>query len=321
MPLRPHRVVEAYASNEPQVLSVLSSDEDYIVRSYVAANPNTPVEALQALSRDKGQPVVTRAGANGCDVRYNVAKNPSTPAATLNEMSSDEDYIVRCGVASNPNTPADVLRALSGDIIIVRWNVAGNPGTPVEVLLDLIKDTPEIAAQAVMNIQHPERWVTRSVHESGALPTMLFPFPPQGRPRALDILSGRFMKWHSGPSSVGSTPSQVQSLDECDIINLMEKKIKFVAGAHSTVTFQRKFLMPLFNAGIITEYPGATEYSICYGELCAYRGKQLLATWSAEVPDGFEPAEEASTTLDDYVGKWNVYLARLWLPYTPRTPR
>jgi hypothetical protein len=63
------------------------------------------------------------------------------------------------------------------------------------------------------------------------------------------------------------------------------EKIKFTAGAHSTAEFVEEFLTPLFEARIIPEFPGADNYAICYGELCAYLGDELLATWSREVPD------------------------------------
>jgi hypothetical protein len=83
----------------------------------------------------------------------------------------------------------------------------------------------------------------------------------------------------------------------------MSKKmhIRFEDGAHSPRKFASKFLTPLFEAGVITEYPGADYYAVCYGELCAYKGEsKLLACWSREVPDlacDIDP-------LADYKGKW-----------------
>ena len=41
-------------------------------------------------------------------VRYKVARNPNTPVEVLTILSKDEDSIVRCWVANNPNTPVEV---------------------------------------------------------------------------------------------------------------------------------------------------------------------------------------------------------------------
>ena len=44
-----------------KLLVFLSKDKDYIVRYYVASNPNTPIKILEKLSK------------------YDVASNPNTP--------------------------------------------------------------------------------------------------------------------------------------------------------------------------------------------------------------------------------------------------
>ena len=36
-----------------KILTILSTDEDWRIRSYVAENPNTPVKVLEKLSTDK----------------------------------------------------------------------------------------------------------------------------------------------------------------------------------------------------------------------------------------------------------------------------
>lgn len=49
-------------------MAILSTDENWIVRSCVASNSNTPIEVLNILSKDKDK-----------DVRYWAALNPNTP--------------------------------------------------------------------------------------------------------------------------------------------------------------------------------------------------------------------------------------------------
>ena len=48
-----------------KVLTILSIDKDWYIRYYVAANPNTPVDILKKLSKDKHR-----------SVRYGVGRLP-----------------------------------------------------------------------------------------------------------------------------------------------------------------------------------------------------------------------------------------------------
>jgi hypothetical protein len=84
-------------TDDVEVLSVLSNDEDSAVRCAVARNPNTPVEVLRVLSTDE----------DSTDghyfVRCSVALNPNTPVEVLEVLSTDEDFVVRYWVANNPN--------------------------------------------------------------------------------------------------------------------------------------------------------------------------------------------------------------------------
>jgi hypothetical protein len=84
---------------------------------------------------------------------------------------------------------------------------------------------------------------------------------------------------------------------------MSKTKIKITADAHSPASFARKLLTPLFESGKIPLYEGATEYAICYGELCAYRGEQLLAVFDRNFPDtaNDKPLDESS--LDG--GQWH----------------
>jgi hypothetical protein len=94
------RINIALNSNTPvEVLEVLSTDEDFVVRCNVANNPNTPVEVLKVLSTDKHY-----------WVRCAVAGNPNTPVEVLEVLSTDEDYDVRHWVAENPNSKIHTKR-------------------------------------------------------------------------------------------------------------------------------------------------------------------------------------------------------------------
>ncbi len=62
-----------------KILTMLSKDKDYIVRSWVAWNPNTPVEVLKELSKDKDE-----------YVRQYVARNPNTPKDIKENMEEKQ---------------------------------------------------------------------------------------------------------------------------------------------------------------------------------------------------------------------------------------
>ena len=55
-----------------KILTILSKDENWYVRGWVADNPNTPTEVLKILSIDED-----------IGVRYFVSRNPNTPRAGI----------------------------------------------------------------------------------------------------------------------------------------------------------------------------------------------------------------------------------------------
>jgi hypothetical protein len=75
-----------------------TNDNYWRVRYWVAANPNTPVGVLEALSKDDYE-----------DVRWEVAQNPNTPMGVSEVLAEDEDEDVRRGVSRNPNSAAQIL--------------------------------------------------------------------------------------------------------------------------------------------------------------------------------------------------------------------
>jgi len=102
-------------------------DEDS-VRGSLAANPNTPIEALKKLSRD-----------DESWIRETVAGNPSATPELLKALAGDEEDAVRIGVIQNPKVPAEVLAELAMDRdSFVRFRVAELNTTPIEVLQKLV---------------------------------------------------------------------------------------------------------------------------------------------------------------------------------------
>ena len=94
----------AYNLNtKPEILDVLSRDEDSYVRFYVAGNFNTKPEILDVLSQDKNS-----------YVRCCVAQNPNTKPEILDVLSRDKDSIVRCFVAENLNCPERAYKYIKG---------------------------------------------------------------------------------------------------------------------------------------------------------------------------------------------------------------
>ena len=74
-----------------------------------------------------------------------LAQNPNTPIEVLIELSKDKDWYVRSAIAQNPNTPIEVLVELSKDeVFIVRTGVAINTNITLDILIKLSKDQNEI---------------------------------------------------------------------------------------------------------------------------------------------------------------------------------
>ena len=61
-----NKLVFAVTTKDPETLDVLSQDEDYYVRYWVAVNRNTKPETLDVLSQDEDY-----------RVRWDVAQNPN----------------------------------------------------------------------------------------------------------------------------------------------------------------------------------------------------------------------------------------------------
>jgi len=124
-------------STTPQILKRLASDEDEIVRFCVSGNLNASFEVVDKLAKDESSFVRKKA-------RYGLkefAENPNTSPKILKSLATDEDSNVRADVAKNPNTSLAVLESLARDEdTYVRGLVAGAQKTSIKILEFLAKD-------------------------------------------------------------------------------------------------------------------------------------------------------------------------------------
>jgi hypothetical protein len=121
-----NKITLAKYSKDPHILETLSRDEDWLVRYWVAGNPNTPIPILQTLSRDEHW-----------NVRCWVAGNPNTPIPILEALSKDKDSsFVRQAVAQNQNIPVSILKCLLYDCSdFVAESATTNKNMRIEPLL------------------------------------------------------------------------------------------------------------------------------------------------------------------------------------------
>ncbi|MCT1478678.1 HEAT repeat domain-containing protein, partial [Microbacterium sp. p3-SID336] len=111
------------------VIRRLASDEEADVRVGVAENHSAPVDVLVSLAHDKHK-----------RVREVLTENPTAPPDALRVLAEDDDIELRAAVAKHLNTPPDVLRKLANDRYTAPVEgVAGNPHTPGDVLTTLLR--------------------------------------------------------------------------------------------------------------------------------------------------------------------------------------
>ena len=95
---------EVAGSVSAPLAACLAADEDWGVRSCVAANPLCPPETLATLARDEFE-----------SVRAEVAQHDACPPEALAMLASDRGHEVREYVAAHPSTPPQALLMLAGD--------------------------------------------------------------------------------------------------------------------------------------------------------------------------------------------------------------
>lgn len=115
-------------------------------------------------------------------------------------------------------------------------------------------------------------------------------------------------------------------------------KPRFQLDVHTHITdsvtlefmrFEKALLTPLFNDGTLSEFPSATMYAVCYGELCAYGPdpehpelsdhSKLLAVHTAGFPDCQDDLRKG-TRHSAFLGHWELQ-EPVRVPVMRRAPR
>jgi hypothetical protein len=123
-----HNESTAKYITDPKLLTEMAGSKKY--RTYVARNPNLPVELMKGLAEDKND-----------DVRYYLTGNPNLPVELMQVLAKDKDPDVRGKLAHNPKLPLEIMRILVKDKNVgVRYYLTGNPNLPVELMQVLAKD-------------------------------------------------------------------------------------------------------------------------------------------------------------------------------------
>ena len=127
-----------------EILNTLSKDKSIYVRHTVAANPTANLQLLETLSEDQR-----------AFVREAVAGNPNTSLEILDKLAQDVSFFVqeevarvRFELADDPLTDPKKLQVLARTEDLrdgkstsnFRWRVAANPSTPLETLEILSRD-------------------------------------------------------------------------------------------------------------------------------------------------------------------------------------
>ena len=118
--------IAANPSTPSHVLIELSKHENSQIRSLVASNPNTPLEALKYLMGEFADAIVENPvfdllkleGTNSNFIRLTLARSTKTPPEVLAELIATEnsDFEVCYVVANNINTPINALGNLAIEI-------------------------------------------------------------------------------------------------------------------------------------------------------------------------------------------------------------
>lgn len=128
----------ANPSTPVSALERLAKVQRKVVQRGLAQNPSTPLSVLEQLAVEKT--VVVRAA---------VASNLSAPVVLLERLAVDDKKDVRKSIAQNNSTPGFILDRLAGDQDKgIRMSVAGNLSTPATVLERLAEDIDKVSRTA-----------------------------------------------------------------------------------------------------------------------------------------------------------------------------
>ncbi len=166
------RIKLARKSQDPKILTQLSKDKTYDVRSALARNPSTPPDILHQCVLKGSRPI-----------KFYVAQNPSTSIETLDLLSRDDSHWLRVEVAARSRSDWNHFRKLDSYIAIlrrlskdaessVREQVAENRSTPQDILEILSRDkfygarkgvaqNPNASADILLKLSKDEMWEVR----------------------------------------------------------------------------------------------------------------------------------------------------------------
>lgn len=143
-------------NSPPEILEILATDENYLVRQNVANHPKATLDTLNKLKTDENINVREKVAANSnisleiikelaqdsmAAVRQAIVNNPHTTTAILNELQSDHSDCVRGAIAMGEDISKEMAVALADDAsAYVRQRLVCNPNVPVEIIELLSKD-------------------------------------------------------------------------------------------------------------------------------------------------------------------------------------
>ncbi|GAA4767737.1 hypothetical protein [Citricoccus nitrophenolicus] len=133
---------------DAETIARLSTDEDEGVRNYTAANPATPAHILEAMRTD------------GITWDYYIAQNPNASAALLDSLASKhaDKVTTDTAVASHPNTSVETLNRLAKGYEVTKVAVAKNPNATIETLflMTVRKEDHDLQRAVVANMNASE---------------------------------------------------------------------------------------------------------------------------------------------------------------------
>ena len=141
------------------------------VRTAVAANPNTPPEALRLLAGSRWPPggklaanpssppdvIESLCTSEDLNVRAAAARHRACPTEALTRLAGDSEDGVRAAAAGNPNClPQDLRRVVGGGGRDVSRAVAANPNCPEEMIVGFARgDDWNLRLKAASNASCP----------------------------------------------------------------------------------------------------------------------------------------------------------------------
>ncbi|KJH72068.1 hypothetical protein [Aliterella atlantica] len=120
--------IASNSSSSPALLTELSNNSDFEIRSLVASNPNTPVDILMKLGEEFPDQILENPVFNlllleepdSRFVRLSLARSTKTNPEVLAKLAATEkhDETICCAVARNINTPIDTLKSM----VVTNWH-------------------------------------------------------------------------------------------------------------------------------------------------------------------------------------------------------